>query len=175
MEFLGLAKKRYAVRNYQNRGVEQEKLMQVLEAGRVAPTGGNLQPQRLVVVQTADGLAKLGKAANIYGAPLAIVVCTDTGKTWTRPQDGKKLTDIDAAIVTDHMMLAATELGLGSVWVCWFDKVVLRQQFQLPEQWEPVNILVLGYAAGQVQSAERHRTTRKPLQETVFDEALNSY
>lgn len=117
MNFLELAKKRYAVRKYTAQPVEPEKVRQILEAGRVAPTGGNLQPQRLIVVQQREGLAKLRKAANIYQAPLAVIVCTDTAQTWTRPQDGKKLTDIDASIVTDHMMLQATELGLA---VCGF-------------------------------------------------------
>lgn len=175
MNFLELAKKRYAVRKYTAQPVEPEKVRQILEAGRVAPTGGNLQPQRLIVVQQREGLAKLRKAANIYQAPLAVIVCTDTAQTWTRPQDGKKLTDIDASIVTDHMMLQATELGLGSVWICWFDKAVLRKEFDLPDNWEPVNILALGYADGAPQSMQRHRTTRKPLKETVFDEALQGY
>ena len=147
MDFLELVNTRYAVRSYTSQPIENDKLTKILEAGRMAPTGGNLQPQRLVVVRQPEGLQKLSKAANIYGAPLAIIVCADTTKTWTRPQDGKKLTDIDASIVTDHMMLQATELGLASVWVCWFDKVELRKQFALPEQWEPVNILVLGYGA----------------------------
>ena len=129
MDFLELVNTRYAVRSYTSQPVEEAKLAKILEAGRMAPTGGNLQPQRLVVVQQPEGLQKLGKAANIYGAPLAVIVCADTTKTWTRPQDGKKLTDIDASIVTDHMMLQATELGLASVWVCWFDKVELRKQF----------------------------------------------
>lgn len=170
MDFLELVKTRYAVRSYTGRPVEVDKLEKILEAGRMAPTGGNLQPQRLVVVQQPEGLQKLGKAANIYGAPLAIIVCTDTTKTWTRPQDGKKLTDIDASIVTDHMMLQATELGLSSVWVCWFDAAELGRQFALPAQWEPVNILVLGYGAEPSKAAEQHSAMRKPLQETVWDE-----
>lgn len=173
MNFLELVKSRYAVRAYQTEKVEQEKLTQILEAGRMAPTGGNLQPQRLIVVQEADGLLKLAKAANIYHAPLAIIVCTDTEKTWIRPQDGKRLTDIDASIITDHMMLQATELGLASVWVCWFDAKILREEFQLPATWEPVNILVLGYPAEPPKPAAAHDSMRKPLQETVFDENLN--
>ena len=60
---------------------------------------------------------KVGKAANIYGAPLAVIVCADHERNWTRPFDGKQSGDIDASILTDHMMLEATELGLGSVWI----------------------------------------------------------
>ena len=66
-----------------------------------------------IAVQSAEGLAKIGKAANIYGAPLAIIVCADHNKAWVRPFDQKQTGDIDASILTDHMMLQATELGLG--------------------------------------------------------------
>ena len=89
MDFLELVNTRYAVRSYTSQPIENDKLTKILEAGRMAPTGGNLQPQRLVVVRQPEGLQKLSKAANIYGAPLAIIVCADTTKTWTRPQDGK--------------------------------------------------------------------------------------
>lgn len=126
MDFLTLAKKRYSVRAYTKQKVEKEKLDAILEAAHVAPTGGNCQPQHLIVVQSDEGLRKIGKATNIYGAPLAIIVCSDTNKVWTRPFDGKKLTDIDASIITDHMMMEATYLGLGSVWVCYFKPDILK-------------------------------------------------
>ena len=175
MNFLELAKKRYTVRAYTKQIVEKEKLDVILEAGRVAPTGANRQPQRLIVIQDKEGLNKIGKAANIYGASLAIIVCSDVNKTWTRPFDNKKLTDIDASIVTDHMMLAATDLGLGSVWVCYFKPEVLKAEFNLPPNLEPVNILVIGYADTEkeaVQSSKRHSASRKALSETVSLEKL---
>ena len=90
MDFLTLAKKRYSVRAYTKQKVEKEKLDAILEAAHVAPTGGNCQPQHLIVVQSDEGLRKIGKATNIYGAPLAIIVCSDINKVWTRPFDGKK-------------------------------------------------------------------------------------
>lgn len=170
MDFLELAKKRYSVRSYTNQPVEQNKLDVILETARVAPTGANLQPQHLYVVQSEDGLQKIGKAANIYGAPLAILVCCDTERTWKRPFDNKKLTDIDATIVTDHMMLAAADLGLGSVWICYFKPDVLQKEFNLPKNLEPINILAIGYADTQAEPAaspERHNQARKPLADTV--------
>lgn len=175
MDFLTLAKKRYTVRSYKKQKVEQAKLNAILEAAHVAPTGGNCQPQRLIVVQEADGLARISKAANIYGAPLAIIVCSDTSATWTRPYDGKKLTDIDASIVTDHMMMEATDLGLGSVWVCYFKPDVLRAEFKIGDGLEPVNILAIGYADtahDPALSPDRHKETRKPLSETVSFEKM---
>lgn len=168
MEFLELAKKRYSVRQYEDRPVEEEKLRRVLEAGRVAPTGANRQPQRILVVQSKEARAKVGEAARLYGAPVVLVVCAQVDEAWVRKYDGKNISDIDAAIVTDHMMLEATQQGLGSLWVCWFKPDVLRQALDIPEGWEPVNLLALGYAACEPASPNRHDTLRKPLEETVW-------
>lgn len=172
MSFIEIAKKRYSVRSYNSKKVEKEKLDLILEAAHVAPTGANLQPQHLIVVQGAEGLQKIGKAGNIYGAPCAIIVCSDSEKTWMRPFDNKKLTDIDATIVTDHMMLQATELGLGTVWVCYFKPDVIKKEFALPAHLEPINILVVGYSDEKPESPNRHESGRKPLNETVSYETL---
>ena len=167
-----MAEARYSVRDYTDKKVEQEKLKKILEAAHVAPTAANKQPARLVVVQEEEGLKKIGKAANIYGAPLAIIVCSDHTKAWTRPFDQKKTTDIDATILTDHMMMEAAELGLGSVWICYFKPDVIRQEFQLPDTLEPVNILAIGYANGSPADPKRHVTQRIPLDELVYYENL---
>lgn len=166
MDFLTLAKTRCSIRAYQERKVEQEKLDKLLEAARVAPSAKNLQPLKVLAVQSPEGLAKVGAAANIYGAPLALVVCADHGKAWTRPFDGKQSTDIDASIATDHMILQATELGLGSVWICFFKPDVLRQEFALPDGLEPINILAVGYAAEGAGPSERHGS-RLPIEQLV--------
>ncbi len=171
MSFLDIAKQRYSVRKYETRPVEEDKLEKILEAGRVAPTAVNFQPQRLIVVREPAGLGKVQKAANIYGAPLAIIVCADYNAAWKRPHDNKNFADIDASIVTDHMMLQATELGLGTVWVGHFKPDVIRKEFNIPDHVEPVNILVVGYAAGESAPTDRH-TDRKPLKDTVFFETF---
>ena len=129
MDFIEIAKKRYSVRSYQGKKVEEEKLHKILKAAHVAPTAANLQPVRLIAVQSSEGLGKIGKGANLYGAPLAIIVCADHSKAWVRPFDKKQTGDIDASILTDHMMLQATELGLGSVWICYFKPDVIRKEF----------------------------------------------
>ena len=88
------------------------------------------------MVQDKERLKSIAKAGNIYNAPLAIIVCADHSKAWTRPFDNKQTTDIDASILTDHMMLQATELGLGTVWVCFFKPDVIKKEFQLPDNLE---------------------------------------
>ena len=172
MDFIEIAKKRYSVRSYQNKKVEEEKLQKILEAAYVAPTAANLQPVRLIVVQSNEGLAKIGKGANLYGAPLAVIVCADHGKAWVRPFDKKQTGDIDASILTDHMMLQATELGLGSVWICYFKPDVIRKEFGLPDNLEPINILAVGYSDEEPADPERHSQTRITVEELVSYETI---
>ena len=93
-------------------------------------------------------------------------MCADTNKAWTRPFDGMKTTDIDAAIITDHMMLTATELGLGSVWICYFKPDVIKEEFHLPLGLEPINILALGYTEEKAD-ANRHESQRIPMKEFI--------
>lgn len=103
MNFIEIAKKRYSVRNYSGKKVEKEKLDKILQAAHVAPTAANLQPVHLIAVESKEGLEKISKGANIYNAPLAIIVCADHNKAWVRPFDQKQTGDIDAAILTDHI------------------------------------------------------------------------
>lgn len=167
MSFIEIAKKRYSCRNYSDKQVETDKLEQILEAGHVAPTGANRQPQKIIVVRSRPGMEKLGKAARTYGAPTVMIICSDREATWTRSYDGKKLTDIDASIVTDHMMMEAADLGIDSLWICWFKEEILREEFQIPGNYEIVNLLALGYGNGEAASPERHEETRKPIMEYV--------
>ena len=170
MDFLSLAKKRYACRKYTAQKVEQAKLDTILEAGRVAPTGANRQPQRLIVVRSQEGMERLARCTRDFGAPCAVIVCADTGEAWTRKYDGKTISDIDASIVTDHMMLCAASLGLDTLWICMFKPEAVREEFALPANVEPVNILLIGYGDGPAADPNRHDTLRKPLSATVFHE-----
>ncbi|MBP8990304.1 MAG: nitroreductase family protein [Clostridia bacterium] len=170
MDFLQLAKKRYSTRSFSDRPVSQDDLMLILEAGRVAPTAANRQPQRMVVIQSKEGLEQLGQAARLYGAPLAILVCADHRESWKRRSDGKDSADIDASIVTTHLMMQATDLGLSTLWICAFDPEKVRKQCRLPDSTEPINLLAIGYDAGPAKPADRHATERKPLCELVVFE-----
>ena len=172
MKFIELAKKRYSCRKFSTRKVEQSQIEAVLEAAHVAPTAANRQPQRLVVVREAEGLAKLAKTANIYCAPLAIIVCGETEKAWVRPFDKKNATDIDTAIITDHMMLQATDMGLDSLWVCYFNPQIIKEEFDIPAEYDAVSILALGYNEGEVLSSDRHKMSRNPLDSYVFYERM---
>ena len=171
MSFLDLAKKRCSTRAYQPVPVSQEHIDAIAEAARVAPTAANRQPVRILQVTSEEGLASLAKAANVFDAPLAFVVCADSEKAWKRPLDGMSTVHVDASILTDHMMLAASALGLGSVWICYFQPEAVKAALGLPEHLEPVNILAVGYADGAPASPERWRTERIPLDELVLARA----
>ncbi len=172
MSFLELAKRRYSARDYHAKAVEPEKIKKILEAGRVAPTACNNQPQRILVVQTPEGMAKIAKGYKDLHAPAALIVCADHQDSWNRSYDGKDSADIDASIVTTQMMLCATELGLDSVWICAFKPSIIREEFHIPENIEPINILLLGYAKCEPKSPDRHSDFRKPLEETVVYESF---
>ena len=85
---------RVSIRKYEDKPVEKEKLEKILTSAHVAPTVANLQPVKLLVVQDKERLKSIAKAGNIYNAPLAIIVCADHSKAWTRPFDNKQTADI---------------------------------------------------------------------------------
>lgn len=172
MSFLEIAKKRYSVRKYTEDQVYPEILLKILEAGRVAPTATNSQPQRMIVIQSPEGLAKIGKAANYFGAPTVILVCGDIEEACIRGYDNKSTIETDIGIVTTHMMMEAEDRGVGSVWICNFKPDIIRKEFNLPKNIIPYNILALGYPADEAKSPNRHATVRKPIGETVFYENM---
>ena len=157
MEFSELIKKRYSVRAYKPDLVEDEVLNQVLEAARLAPTAANRQPFQLVVIHTAGREAELKR---IYPrdwfveAPLVICACGIPAQGWTR-RDGKNYTDVDVAIVMDHLILAAASLGLGTCWIAAFDPTAAREILGLPDGVEPIAFTPLGYPADQLRPKKR--------------------
>jgi len=169
MNFLELAKKRYSVRKFTNQVPEKEMLMKVLEAGRIAPSAVNFQPWYFVVINEKEALENIYSVYHrdwINEAPVVIVVCGDHKKSWKREADGKDFCDVDVSIAVDHMTLEATNLGMGSCWVCNFDKQKCVEVLGLPKNIEPIVILPLGYPADEVDE-NRHETKRKKIEEIV--------
>ncbi len=158
------------MRKYRDLPVEDEKLRQVLEAGRIAPSAVNIQPWYLIVAREEAVRRQVATSYRrdwILQAPVIIVVCGDHSRAWRR-FDGKDHCDIDTAIAIDHMTLAAVELGLGTCWVCAFNPQIIRDIFKLPGHIEPVALLPLGYPADVEDDVNRHDSKRKPLEEIVF-------
>lgn len=167
MEFTDVIEKRYSCKNYSARKVEDEKLTAILNAGRVAPTAKNFQEQRIYVVRSEEGLAKIDAATPCrYGAPVCLVVAYDRSNMFTYPGGKHTSGAEDAAIVATHMLLAAANAGVDSCWINFFDPEKLAAELGLPENEEVLMLMDLGYAAEGAGPLANHGL-RKPLEETV--------
>ena len=165
MEYSELIAARYSVRAYCSDPVEDEKLHAILEAARLAPTAANRQPIQLVVMHTQGFETELGKIYRrpwFVQAPIVIAVCAISSQAWVRESDRFNARLIDAAIVADHLILAATNLGLGTCWIAAFNMDAARSVLRLPAGVEPVIFTPLGYPADQPGPK-----IRKPLTDLV--------
>jgi len=167
MSFSDLVKQRYSVRKFDSRDVEPEKLASILEAGRLAPTGVNYQPQRILVIQGEDMEKLKGCTPCLFGQSLVLVVCYDKNESW-KSRTGRDIGDVDGTIVLTQMMYQAQELGIGSLIVGLYKEPLLRERFSIPENLEIVSLLLLGYAAQDCEPHPQLHPNRKPLEETVF-------
>lgn len=192
MDFMEISKKRVTVRKFSQKPVEDEKIEKILQAGRWSPTAVNLQPQRILVLNTPENLDKVRQFCSFgynqkyvdlakecdnkeqdkvnfyYGAPLVLFVCYDATACWIHPQSGKSSGATDATIVATHMMLEAASLDLGSVWISYFDEEIARDLLELPESWQSVCMLYIGYPADDYEPNKKMSGHRKPLTETCF-------
>ena len=171
MAFIDLARQRYSERYFSSKPVEQEKLELILEAGRIAPTGCNNQPQRIYVIQSEAAIQKAFKVrASWCGCPIVLLVCYDKNTVWKNPKDRcyeeYNCGEQDASIVAASMMFQAEELGVHSLWIRGFDSKDVIDVFDLPENEVPVMFLALGYPSEQSHPAHLH-DKRKKIEETV--------
>ncbi len=159
MTFLDLARRRSSVRAYRSDPVPDELLGAILEAGRLAPTAANRQPFRIVVVHTAGREAELRRIYDrgwFVEAPLILCVCAVPAEAWRRTTyDGRSHADVDAAIVMDHLILAAADLGLGTCWIAAFDPAAAREVLAVPPEAEPMLFTPLGFPADVPRPKER--------------------
>ncbi len=168
MDFLALSKKRYSVLHYQKKDIPDNLIRKILEAGVSAPTACNFQPQKIKLINTDDGRAKLNRVVpSKYYVPAAFLICYDKECCWTRKFDTKSSGEIDASIVTTHMMLQATALGLGSIWVMYWNPNIMREEFEIPEQYEPAALLIIGYADETFEPHKDH-FIRKNIEDILF-------
>ncbi|HWQ83181.1 MAG TPA: nitroreductase family protein [Anaerolineales bacterium] len=166
MTFSDLIARRYSVRAYRSNPVEAEKLNAILEAGRMAPTASNRQAFGIIVARPATNPEKFHQLYHrewLLQAPYLICICTLTAQSWAN-KESKSYADVDAALVVDHMVLQAAELGLGTCIIANFDPPTASELFSLPKGVEPVLMFTLGYPADQPKTK-----VRKPLAELVHE------
>lgn len=167
MEFKEVVKSRYSCKKFTDKQVESQKLTAILEAGRLAPTAKNLQEQHVYVVQAAEVLAKIDAVTPCrYGAPTVLVVAYDKNNVFIYPGEKRDSGVEDATIVATHMILAATDEGVDSCWINYFDPEKMAAALALPDNEEVLMVMDLGYGAEGAGPLPNH-TNRKPLEQTV--------
>jgi len=170
VDVLEAIKKRRSIHKYQARPVENEKINEVLEAARLAPSAGNQQPCHFIVVTKPEAKESLRAAYEakrqwLMQAPVIIVACVDPKKSWHR-NDGEEYWKVDAAIAMQNLVLASTELGLGTCWIATFNEKAAKKALNIPEHIRVVAMTPLGYP----DEEKGPVTDRKPLNEMVHYE-----
>ena len=174
MDFQKLISERYSVRSFKAEHLPTKVIEKILDAGHKAPTGCNYQPQRILVMNTDESIAKLKTCTKChFNAPTAMLVCHNREESWVRKYDGALSSPVDAVIVTTYLMLAAQNEGVGTCWVMHFDPVAMREAFNIPDNVEPVALLVMGYPSADAKPLDMHFKSR-PIDETVIYEEFNN-
>ncbi len=165
MDFYEVVKARRSFRGYQDRAIPREALARIAEAVQLAPTACNRQPFRLLLISNPELRAKI---CSIYSAPwlkqapIIAVAIGDASQAWTR-LEGTSIIDVDVSIMMEHFVLAAAAEGLGTCWICAYDRAALDSALGLQDGWKSVAISPLGYAE---PGSCRPRSV-KPVQEIV--------
>ncbi|MEM3382771.1 MAG: nitroreductase family protein [Nitrososphaerales archaeon] len=161
-------KLRRSIRRYKPKEVEKEKLMRVIEAGRLAPSATNSQPWHFIIVKNPEIKRKLGESYPrdwFINAPVIIVACADPGKAWVRG-DGEEYWKVDVAIALQNMILCAIEEGLGTCWIANFNEKIVKDVLGIPQNIRVVAMTPLGYP----DEVKEEVRDRKPLEEILHFE-----
>ncbi len=168
MDFFELVSKRHSIRSFKKDKIPEEYIKKILEAAIAAPSAGNLQSYEIIVISNDDIKKELAKAALdqefIAEAPINIIFCTNPKRcSWKYGKRGEELYCLqDATIAAAYLQLAATSLGLGSVWVGAFNEVEVSNILNLPKHLHPIIIIPIGYP-----NEEPSPTSRRPLRDIV--------
>lgn len=168
MEFDKIIEERYSVRSFKQEHLPQDIIEKILKAGHLAPTGCNYQPQRILVLNTDESINRLRKCTKChFEAPTAMLICHNKEESWKRVYDGALSAPVDAAIVTTYMLLEAQNLKVGACWVMYFDPDAMRSNFNIPNNFEPTALLVMGYPSERAKPLDMHYKS-KPIEDVVF-------
>jgi len=147
MDVLKAIRSRQSIRVYDSREVEEDKLLRVLDAGRLSPSAGNRQERRFIVIRDANTRKLLCEAASnqkfVAEAPVVIAACSVENEYVMAC--GQLAYSIDTAIAVDHMTLQAVEEGLGTCWIGAFDEKKVKEILHIPDDIRVVSLLPLGY------------------------------
>ncbi len=164
MEFKDIIQKRRSVREFTDEPVSDEKLRQILEAARLAPSASNRQAWKFVVVKDANKRKALAQAANnqAFVGQAPIIIAAVALMPERVMSCGVPSYAIDLAIAIEHIVLAAVDEGLGTCWIGAFSQEKTRGIMGIPDKYTVVTVLPIGYPAGETTAK-----SRKPIEEIV--------
>lgn len=179
MEFMEVIKTRHSVRAYENREVDEEKFERILECARLAPSARNSQCWNFIVVKDKGTIERLSEACGLLNpwlkkAPAVIIGCANPDTSVSR--NGMDYYLVDLAIAMEHLVLAATDQGLGTCWIAGFSEEKVKEALEIPKEVKVVAMTPIGYPAqkksiGSSLVKMLARTSkRKPMQEIVHRE-----
>ncbi len=161
-----LIEARRSIRSYKDQEIEEDKMNYVLQAFRKAPSAKNIQPWKLVVVKNKKVIKDLAIACNnqtfMEEAPVIVVACAKEEEAYGVMGGYMSSYPIDIAIALEHLVLAATEKGLGTCWIGAFKEQLVKDILRVPKDVRVVALTPLGYPAREASSRGR-----KPLTEII--------
>ena len=168
-DMLTLSKERFSARKFTAEAVSEDDLKYVLECVRMAPSACNKQPWKWLVVKSDEAKRKLQECYDrewFKTAPMYIVGMRNKQENWVRKEDNKPHGDIDVAIATEHLCLAATERGLGTCWVCNYNTKQMSELFP-SDSFEAVAIIPIGHIAADCPRTEKKRNNINTIVEEI--------
>ena len=159
MSFIDLANKRYSVRNYKNTPVPQEKLNRCIEAARLAPSACNSQPWKFIIVDNNELINELAKQAFegildfnhfAFKAPVLVLIVSERQKAFAKFGSivkRKNFSQIDIGIAAEHFCLQATEEGIGTCMLGWFNEKKVKKTLSIPKFKRVEIVISVGFSA----------------------------
>lgn len=165
MEFSKIIEVRQSTRKFLDKKPDKEIIENILEMGRMAPTAKNVQPVKIYVAKSDKAIAAIDKSSPCrYGAPIVLIVGVNTDDACRL--NGHSTAEIDGSIVATHLILAATNLGVDSIWIEMFDRKIIKSELNIPENILPVCLIPIGYRADDCP-VSRNFHNRKSIDEIV--------
>ena len=165
MEFEKIIQTRQSTRKFSDRIPDADTLQKILEAGRMAPTAKNVQPIKIFVAESENAIAAIDKSSPCrYGAPVVLIVGVNTDEACSL--NGHSTAEIDGSIVATHLILAATDCGVDSIWIERFDRSVIKAELDIPQNIFPVCLIPIGFRADDCP-VSRNFHNRKPIEQIV--------
>jgi nitroreductase len=172
-KLIDLIRSRRSIRKYSSRPVEKEKVINMVEAARLAPSASNGQPWRFFAVSSREKLDKIINSTGVINkwtrsAPLIMVACSTGGSVshlLGQTLKGIRYDLLDLGIAVEHVALAATEMGLSTCWIGWFDEKKIKKILDIPRRFKVISLLTVGYVADGFIPREKDRL---PIDKILF-------